>query len=174
VAPSTVVAPLRFDPIDEARPQWTAHWGDGATAAMAAVTSLMRASQILLTRLNVLLEPLGLTFARYEALMILFYSRRHSLPLGKMGERLQTHRTSVTNIVDRLERDGPVERMPHERDRRTTLAAITPEGRRMARRATQVLMRERFGTSTLGEAELRQLFDVLRGVPVDAGDFASQ
>jgi DNA-binding MarR family transcriptional regulator len=168
------VAPLRFDPIDEARRQWTAHWGDDATAAMAAVTSLMRAQQILLARLNALLEPFGLTFARYEALMILFYSRRHSLPLGKMGERLQIHRTSVTNIVDGLERDGFVERMPHERDRRTTLAAITPEGRKVARRATQVLNRERFGTSPLSEAEFRQLFDVLRGVRADAGDFVSE
>jgi DNA-binding MarR family transcriptional regulator len=168
------VARLPFDPIDEARRQWTAHWGEDATAAMGAVTSVMRVQQILLARLNALLEPFGLTFARYEALMILFYSRRGSLPLGKMGDRLQVHRTAITNIVDRLERDGLVERMPHESDRRTTLAEITPEGRRVARRATKALNRERFGTSPLGEAEFRQLFDVLRGVRVDAGDFVSE
>jgi DNA-binding MarR family transcriptional regulator len=168
------VAPLPFDPIDEARRQWTAHWGEDATAAMGAVTSVMRVQQILLARLNALLEPFGLTFARYEALMILFYSRRGSLPLGKMGDRLQIHRTAITNIVDGLERDGLVERMPHESDRRTTLAEITTEGRRVARRATKVLNRERFGTAPLGEAEFRQLFDVLRGVRVDAGDFVSE
>jgi DNA-binding MarR family transcriptional regulator len=106
--------------------------------------------------------------------MILFYSRRGSLPLGKMGDRLQVHRTAVTNIVDRLERDGLVERVPHESDRRTTLAQITTEGRRVARRATKVLNQERFATSPLGEDEFRLLFDVLRGVRVDAGDFASQ
>ncbi|MDX6639116.1 MAG: hypothetical protein QOF12_127, partial [Solirubrobacteraceae bacterium] len=79
------MAPLRFDPIDEARRQWTAHWGGAATPAMGAVTTIMRVQQVLLARLNDLLEPFGLTFARYEALMILFYSRRGSLPLGKMG-----------------------------------------------------------------------------------------
>jgi DNA-binding MarR family transcriptional regulator len=164
---------LPFDPIEEASRQWSAHWGDEATPAMGAVTSIMRVQQILLARLNELLEPLGLTFARYEALMILFYSRRGALPLGKMGVRLQVHRTAITNIVDRLERDGLVARVAHERDRRTTLAEITPEGRRRARRATKVLNRERFGTAPLDDADLTELSALLRGVRVHAGDFAA-
>ena len=162
---------LPFDPIEEARRQWTTHWGEDATAAMGAVTSLMRVQQILLARLNGLLEPFGLTFARYEALMILFYSRRGALPLGKMGVRLQVHRTAITNIVDRLERDGLVARVAHERDRRTTLAEITPEGRRVARRATKVLNRERFGTAPLTDVELSELSGLLRDVRIHAGDF---
>ena len=92
---------------------------------MAAVTSIMRVQQILLARLNDTLKPFDLTFPRYEALMLLFYSRKGALPLGKMGDRLQVHRTSVTNIIDGLERSGFVTREPHERDRRTTLAALT-------------------------------------------------
>ena len=52
---------------------------------MSAVTSIMRVHQILMARLNDQLGPYGLTFPRYEALMLLFYSRRGSLPLGKMG-----------------------------------------------------------------------------------------
>ena len=92
---------------------------------MSAVTSIMRVQQILLARLNDELKPFDLTFPRYEALMLLYYSRRGALPLGKMGDRLQVHRTSVTNIIDGLERSGFVRREPHERDRRTTLAAIT-------------------------------------------------
>jgi DNA-binding MarR family transcriptional regulator len=167
------MASLPFDPIEEARRQWSAHWGEDATPAMGAVTSLMRVQQILLARLNALLEPFGLTFARYEALMILFYSRRGALPLGKMGVRLQVHRTAITNIVDRLERDGLVARVAHERDRRTTLAEITPEGRKVARRATKVLNRERFGTAPLGDAELSELSELLRDVRVDAGDFTA-
>src|SRR5918997_5505711 len=93
---------LSFDPIAEARRQWEEHWGDDAVPAMAAVTSLMRVQQLLLARLNSLLKPWELTFPRYEALMLLFYSRRGSLPLGKMGDRLQVNRARVTNIVDRL------------------------------------------------------------------------
>ena len=73
---------------------------------MSAVTSIMRVQQILLARLNDELKRFDLTFPRYEALMLLYYSRRGSLPLGKMGDRLQVHRTSVTNIIDGLERSG--------------------------------------------------------------------
>ena len=54
-----------------------------------------------------------------------------------MGDRLQVHRTSVTNIIDGLERWGFVTREPHERDRRTTLAAITRAGRETAANATR-------------------------------------
>ena len=98
-----------------------------------------------------MLKPFDLTFPRYEALMLLFYSRRGALPLGKMGDRLQVHRTSVTNIIDGLERSGFVTREPHERDRRTTLAAITASGRATAREATAVLNAMRFGTEPAGE-----------------------
>ena len=53
--------------------------------------------------------------------MLLFLSRSGALPLGKMGDRLQVHRTSVTNIVDRLERSGYVARAARARpaDRRS-------------------------------------------------------
>src|SRR3954463_9326257 len=96
---------------------------------MAAVTSIMRAQQVLLARLNDLLRPHGLTFPRYEALMLLSFTRTGALPLGKIGERLQVHRTSVTNIIDKLEADGFVRRVPHAADRRATLAEITDAGR---------------------------------------------
>jgi DNA-binding MarR family transcriptional regulator len=166
-----VPPPLRFDPIAEARRQWTKHWGRGPAPSMSAVTSIMRVQQILLARLNELLKPYDLTFPRYEALMLLYLSRRGSLPLGKMGARLQVHRTSVTNLVDGLEHSGYVRRVPHERDRRTTLAEITENGREAAARATEVLNAERFGTEPLGRAELAQISELLKRVREHADDF---
>ena len=117
----------------------------GPVEAMMAVTSVMRAQQILLHRLNDALEEFGLTFARYEALMLLHFSRAGSLPLGKMGARLQVHPASVTNLVDGLERAGYVQRAPHPNDRRTTLATITPRGREVAESATEALHRSASG-----------------------------
>jgi hypothetical protein len=67
---------LAFDPIAEARRQWSRRWGDEVAPSMSAVTSIMRAQQILMTRLNELVAPFDLTFPRYEALMLLFLSRR--------------------------------------------------------------------------------------------------
>src|SRR5881397_3914249 len=121
--------PLSFDPVAEARKNWAKHWGREPVPSMSAVTSIMRVQQILLARLNETLKPFDLTFPRYEALMLLYYSRQGALPLGKMGVRLQVHRTSVTNIIDGLERSGFVVRERHERDRRTILAALTARGR---------------------------------------------
>ena len=92
---------LPFDPIEEASRQWGRRWG--AVEQMRAVTSLMRAQQIVIGELDDILRKHGLTFARFEALVLLTFSRRGSLPLGKMGERLQVHPTSVTSIVRRLE-----------------------------------------------------------------------
>jgi DNA-binding MarR family transcriptional regulator len=163
---------LPFDPIAEAGRLWEAHWGPEAVPAMKAVTSIMRAQQILLGRLNELLKPLGLTFPRYEALMLLYYSRRGSLPLGIMGERLQVHRASVTNVIDRLEAQGLVRRTPHASDRRTVLAELTPEGRRVAQTATERLNSALFCLESLDEGQLAAVFALLRPLRLDADDFA--
>jgi DNA-binding MarR family transcriptional regulator len=167
-------SPLDFDPIKEAGRQWRERWGDASVAPMMAVTSVMRVQQILIARLNDMLEPFDLTFARYEALMLLYLSRRGSLPLGKMGARLQVHPTSVTNLIDRLEAAGYVERTPHPRDRRTTLAAITPRGRGVAAAATEQLNSSAFGMSSLTGSELDAVSKLLGVLRLDAGDFAHE
>lgn len=164
--------PLDIDPIAEARRHWTDRWGEEPARPMAAITSIMRAQQILLARLNELLGPLGLTFPRYEALMLLSFTREGTLPMGKVGERLQVHRTSVTNIIDKLEADGFVRRVPHAADRRTTLAQITPAGREVAGRATELLNAAAFGLEALGEEDQEQVTELLRTLRIEAGDFA--
>jgi len=169
-----VPAPLSFDPIDEAGRQWRRRWGAASVAPMTAVTSIMRAQQILVGRLNEALAPYELSFARYEALMLLFLSRRGSLPLGKMGARLQVHPASVTNLIDGLERLGYATRSPHPSDRRTTLATITRRGRAVAEEATAALNEIRFGTEPLRAGDLRAATEVLRRLRAGAGDFASE
>jgi DNA-binding MarR family transcriptional regulator len=163
---------LPFDPIEEAGRQWRKHWGTSMVAPMMAVTSIMRVQQILLARLNEALAAYELTFARYEALMLLYLSRRGSLPLGKMGVRLQVHPTSVTNLIDGLEKVGYVERTPHPSDRRTTLASITDRGREVAAEATEALHAIRFGTPSLRKSELESVTHTLGRWRETAGDFA--
>jgi DNA-binding MarR family transcriptional regulator len=163
--------PLPFDPIAEASRQWDAHWGTDATASMAAVTSIMRAQQIVMARLNELLAPVALTFPRYEALMLLYYSRRGELPLGKISDRLQVHRASVTNVIDKLVVHGYVQRVSHDRDRRAILARITPVGKRTASHATKLLNDARFGTAPFTDETCTETFELLRPLRQEAGDF---
>jgi DNA-binding MarR family transcriptional regulator len=166
--------PLPFDAIAEARRQWESH-GWPAPNAMAAVTSIMRAQQIILARVDAALRPHDLTFARYEALVLLYFSRQGALPLGKMGDRLMLHPTSVTNIADRLEQQGLIKRVRHPTDRRTTLAEITPEGREVVEEATRVAAGEAaLGIGGLSDRELDRLTKLLRKVRVDAGDFPEE
>jgi DNA-binding MarR family transcriptional regulator len=161
--------PLPFDPIDEAARQWGKRWD--RVSAMHAVTSLMRVQQLVLGRLDGILQPHGLTFARYEALVLLCFSSRGSLPLGRMGERLQVHPTSITSIVQRLEADGLVTRRPHPEDRRAVLAEITDAGRALAEVATSDLVDADFALGSLSDDDLIRLSELLRPVRRAAGDF---
>jgi DNA-binding MarR family transcriptional regulator len=163
---------LPFDPIDRAAQIWERRFGDAR--AMAAVTSIMRAQQILIAELDALLRPHGLTFARYEALVLLGFSRTGALPLGLIGERLMVHPTSVTNIISRLEAQGLVARRPNPADGRGKLAEITAEGRAVTGRATSDLMGAGFCMRGYDAAELEEMFRMLRGLRVSAGDFTER
>ena len=160
---------LPFDPIDEAARQWGKRWE--GVPAMHAVTSLMRAQQIVLASLDALLKPHGLSFARYEALVLLTFSSRGSLPLGKMGERLQVHPTSVTSIARRLEEDGLIARRRHPDDGRAVLAEITKEGRSVVEAATADLVEAGFGLDALEDGQHAVMSELLRPIRAAAGDF---
>ena len=162
--------PLTFDPIAEARRNWRRNdWG--AVEAMSAATSITRSHQILLRRIDGTLEPLGLNFSRFEALALLHFSRAGSLPLGKIGDRLQVHPTSVTNTIDRLEADGLVTRRPHPNDRRTTLAELTSRGRRRVQAAARALAEVGFGLDGMPSRDLNKVDEALTPLRRSAGDF---
>jgi DNA-binding MarR family transcriptional regulator len=152
------------DPIFEARRQWVEHGWEETAPGMAAVTSIMRAQQVLLARADEKLAPFDLSFARFELLRLLAFTRHGELPLGKLGVRLQVHPTSITSAVDRLEAQGFVGRQRHPTDGRTTLAVITRSGRRTVERATEVLNDEVFAQIGLSEREVAQLYRLLEKV----------
>ncbi|MGW0657477.1 MarR family transcriptional regulator [Streptodolium elevatio] len=160
---------LPFDPIARAAQSWEERWG--ACPPMAAITSIMRAQQILLAEADTVLKPYGLTFARYEALVLLTFSRSGALPLSKIGERLMVHPTSVTNTIDRLEKAELVARRPNPRDGRGTLATITDKGRDVVERATADLVARDFGLGVYDADACADIFRMLLPLRVDAGDF---
>jgi DNA-binding MarR family transcriptional regulator len=160
---------LPFDPIERAAEIWAVRFGP--SPSMAAVTSVMRAQQILLGELDALLRPYELTFARYEALVLLSFSRTGALPLRVIGERLMVHPTSVTNIIGRLERQKLVIRRPNPADGRGTLAEITDQGRDLVQRATRDLMAAEFGLGGFEPGQLKEIFDLFRELRLSAGDF---
>jgi len=165
-------APLPFDPVQRAFELWEQRWGE--STSMLAITSLMRAHQLVLAEVDAIVRPYGLTFARYEALVLLTFSRNGTLPLSKIGQRLQVHPTSVTNIVDRLAKAGLVDRKPNPEDGRGVLAEITAEGRDIVEKATADLMAADFSLGALDAEQHRALFALLRELRLAAGDFTEQ
>jgi DNA-binding MarR family transcriptional regulator len=163
---------LPFDPITRAAQLWTQRWGRSSQPlAMASATSVMRVQQLLITDYDAIVGRHGLSFARYEALVLLAFSRDGRLGMSKIGQRLMVHPTSATNIIQRLHAQGFVERVPNPDDGRGTLAVITPAGRDAMEAATADLVQARFGLGMLTAAEHEQLFALLRKVRVGAHDF---
>jgi DNA-binding MarR family transcriptional regulator len=161
---------LPFDPIERAGQTWEQRFGPAS--AMRAATSVFRVQQILLARFDEALKPHDLTFARYEVLVLLTFSRAGELPLKVIGSRLMVHPTSVTNAIDRLVAAGYVARRPNPDDGRGVLARITDPGRAVVETATRALTDLDFGLGDLPEAERESLFDILRRVRLGAGDVA--
>jgi DNA-binding MarR family transcriptional regulator len=158
-----------LDPITEARRQWSDRWPDQADR-MAAVTSVMRVQQLLLARIEDILKPFGLTFAAYEALRLLAFTRTGSMPMGKMGTRLMVHPAAVTNAISKLEQRGLVRRSMSPEDRRVVLATITDDGRSLADESTAALNEAAFGLPGLSRGQAAELVGMLREVRALTGD----
>jgi len=164
--------PLAIDPIAEAKRQWIAHgWADAAPG-MSAVTSVIRAQQLMLARIDAILRPFGLSFARYEMLRLLAFTRAGRMPMASAIARLQVHPTSVTNTVDRLVRDGLLVREPHPGDGRAAMLVLTGDGRDLVERATAALNTDMFEAPGLSEDDTAELVRIIARFRKDAGDFA--
>jgi len=130
----------------------------------------MRVQQLLLARVEDVLKPYSLTFAAFEALRLLAFTRHGSLPMGKMGERLMVHPASVTNAIRKLESRGLVERRLSPDDRRVVLATITEGGRAVAAAATDALNQADFGLAGLTREQAAEVTVTLRLLRTTAGD----
>jgi DNA-binding MarR family transcriptional regulator len=163
------VTPER-DPIREAHAQWRRHGWDDAADGMAMVTSVVRVQQLLMERIEGVLRPLGLTFARYEVLRLLSFVQSGAMPMTRLGSLLQVHPTSVTSAVERLVKQGYAERLRREGDRRVVLASITDEGREVVERATAGLNADVFESPGLPGPDVARLTDLLGALRAALGD----
>lgn len=162
------------DPIREAHHQWLRHGWTEAADGMAMVTSLVRAQQLLMERIEAQLRPMDLTFARFEILRLLSFTQSGPMPMTRLGSLLQVHPTSVTSAVERLVRQGYVERLRRERDRRVVLASLTDAGREVVERATAALNREVFEQPGLEPDEVARLTELLGRLRASAGDVIAE
>jgi DNA-binding MarR family transcriptional regulator len=109
-------------------------------AAQEAVVSLVVTAALVLQRMNDLLRKHGLTHDQYNVLRIL----RGAHPTGhsrlEVGKRLMSRAPDVTRLIDRLERQGLVERGWAPENRRHSIARITPAGLELLARVDPELL----------------------------------
>jgi DNA-binding MarR family transcriptional regulator len=128
-----------------------------ATAALEAVAGLAA------RRLERHAAAFGLSDAKLEVLEVLGCCADRRACLYALGDELRVTRPNVTKLVDGLEREGLVERLPHPSDRRMVHAHLTGAGATVADRALPG-RRERMESlwGRLTDEELERLVELLR------------
>jgi DNA-binding MarR family transcriptional regulator len=163
--------PSPFDVVEASRRVWAERWGDDAASGNAVFTAILRSYQMLNHRINEVMNSYGLTFVRYEVLSWLAIEPDYALTLSWISEVLRIPPATVTNLIDRLETDGLVRRVPHPTDARTTLAEITDEGRQVAAAAAHDLMVNVYGPLELDADQREQVIDLLATLRANAAEF---
>lgn len=101
--------------------------------SVECVQSLRRTEGLLEGRLNNRLRRFGVSTATFNVLLVLSGSGGSLSPCD-IGEQLSVTRGTVTGLIDSLERQRLVRRLPHPKDRRMLVVELTDEGRGMLER----------------------------------------
>jgi DNA-binding MarR family transcriptional regulator len=161
-----------FDVVEASRRVWLERWEEPAAASgMAVYTAILRSYQLLADQVNEVVRQHDLTFPRYEVLTWLATDPDSSLSLSWISKTLRIPPATVTNIIDRLEDDKLVRRVPHPSDARTTLAEITARGRRVADEATKDLNATVYERIGLTEHKRNRLIDLLAELRAKGSEF---
>lgn len=157
------------DPVEWTRQHW-ADVGQPEPDMFAAMAALLRSHQLVVSSLESELKSIDLTLTGYLLLTTLLMSRATTRPLGHLSKHLMIHPTTVTLLIDQLEKRGLVKRSSHPSDRRIVLAQLTPAGRRLTTKANKAMAGSNFGLGGLDQREARALTETLRQVRQKLGD----
>ncbi|HEX4362191.1 MAG TPA: MarR family transcriptional regulator [Pseudonocardia sp.] len=157
------------DAVEYTRQHW-AESGQPAAEHFAAMGALMRTHQLMVNEMDRLLKPHNLSRTAFLLMATLLMSREHTRPLGQLSRHLMVHPTTVTLVIDQLAGRDLVTRRPHPTDRRTVLATLTDEGRRVVAKASDDLGAAQFGLSGVNESLAQRLTGVLGQVRTKMGD----
>jgi DNA-binding MarR family transcriptional regulator len=142
-------------------PDFQARYPDASAHATECAMNLVLTSELLVKRISALLQPLHLSSASGLVLSILA-DTESPIPPNEIAERLIVSRATVTGLLDSLERQDYIRRLPHPSDRRMILAEITDAGRRAADTFRPLVhARENKWFSVLDEAEQTQFLAAL-------------
>lgn len=127
---------------------------------------LAHAAQEVESRVERALGEVGLSLAKAKLLRHLHQSK-DPIPLGALAEKNSCVKSNVTQLMDRMEAEGLVRRVPDPDDRRSVRAQITVEGRRKYEAAARVVAAAEgevlHGFSAADRQQLIEFLERLRG-----------
>jgi DNA-binding MarR family transcriptional regulator len=127
-----------------------------------ALFALRALAQRVNDRTNAVLAPFGLNAAKYNHLVVLYMTPSHMLTPSEISELIHTTNSSVSAVIDTLEADGLVKRVPNPNDRRSMVVRLTAKGRRRIEEAFPLRHRDaEVGMSALNSAEREQFISLL-------------
>lgn len=163
--------PAPFDVVEGSRRVWLERWDPKAASGMAVFTAILRSYQLLKAQVDVVMRRHGLTFARYEVLAWLETDPEPPPTLSWISRTLRMPPATVTNIIDYLEGEKLLRRKNHPSDGRTTLAVITPRGRKVAADVTAELNSAVYERIALSEAQRSTITELLRELRSSGNEF---
>ena len=144
-------------------------------AALAAYVKLLRASRSVLSRVERALAPHGLTPTQLGVLESILH--KGPLTHRELGRKVLTSAGNMTDVIDKLEARGLVQRNRDARDRRVVRVELTAAGRVMIERVFPAHAQDiAAAMGGLGGADLERLGELLRRLgtaaaqPLEAGD----
>ena len=109
-------------------------------------------------RYTPLLEPLGLTYTQYIAMMVMWEHK--SISVRDMGKMLFLDSGTLTPMLKKMEKSGWISRRRSREDERMVIVTITEKGEKLQEKAADVPVRMA-GCVTLENDEAMQLYALL-------------
>ena len=109
-------------------------------------------------RYTPLLEPLGLTYTQYIAMMVMWEHK--SISVRDMGKLLFLDSGTLTPMLKKMEKAGWIQRKRSERDERMVILTITARGEELHDKAAEIPLKMT-RCVTLENNEALQLYSLL-------------
>jgi DNA-binding MarR family transcriptional regulator len=158
--PPQAVAEPKYDDIE-----WVGHHyqrlGLGDPDGIELMASVARTSRLMTSRMESALADYSLGMSQYLVLMTLMLSEKGERQLSHISRHMMVHPTTVTVLMDQLEKKGLVKRKGDPNDRRVILARLTAGGRAVTEQSTSALAKVNYGFPDLGEQQTRNLIQLL-------------
>jgi DNA-binding MarR family transcriptional regulator len=108
---------------------------------ISAWAALLRTHAAVLPKVERDLAPTGLPLTWYDVLLVINAAPDRRLRMTDLGRQAVVSRERVSRVVTELERAGLVVREANPDDKRSSYAAITPEGRKRLRASAPTYLR---------------------------------